>query len=134
MHLSFMPVQYRDLIANIQATNNLLYLTQRRDPKVIITSDAHATGGTITLDDAPRSHPSVQEYSCETRQSTRPLPGKGSARKNIHAAIQDNHRQEHGAYRVQGLWQDMVQLATSRHPRFLRLRRGHGRIYPPPPR
>jgi hypothetical protein len=49
MHLSFMPVQYRDFAANIQATNNVLYQTQRRDPKVIIPRDDHTAGGNIAV-------------------------------------------------------------------------------------
>jgi hypothetical protein len=61
MHLSFMPVQYRDFVANIQATNNVLYQTQRRDPKVIIPRDDHTAGGNIAVTNAPMSHPSVQE-------------------------------------------------------------------------
>jgi hypothetical protein len=41
MQLSYMPVQYRDFVANIQATNGVLYTSQRRDPKVIIPRDDH---------------------------------------------------------------------------------------------
>ncbi len=61
MHLSFMPVQYRDFVANIQATNDVLYTTQRRDPRVIIPRDDHMAGGNISLTHAPMSHPAVQE-------------------------------------------------------------------------
>jgi hypothetical protein len=31
--LSLMPFQYRDFAANMQAVNNQVYLSQRRDPK-----------------------------------------------------------------------------------------------------
>jgi hypothetical protein len=61
MHLSFMPVQYGDFVANIQSTNGVMYQTQRRDPKVIIPRDDHTAGGTIAVTNAPMSHPSVQE-------------------------------------------------------------------------
>jgi hypothetical protein len=61
MHLSFMPVQFRDFVANLQATNDVLYTTQRRDPKVIIPRDDHMVGGNISLTHAPMSHPAVQE-------------------------------------------------------------------------
>ncbi len=61
MHLSFVPVQYRDFVANLQATNDVLYTTQRRDPKVIIPRDDHTAGGNISLTHAPMSHPAVQE-------------------------------------------------------------------------
>jgi hypothetical protein len=57
MHLSFMPVQFRDFVANLQATNDVLYTTQRRDLKVIIPRDDHMAGGNITLTHAPMSHP-----------------------------------------------------------------------------
>jgi hypothetical protein len=61
MHLSFMPVQYRDFVAHIQATNGVLYQTQRRDPKAIIPQEDHTAGGNIALTNAPMSHSSVQE-------------------------------------------------------------------------
>ncbi len=50
MHLSFMPVEYRDFVANIQGTNGVLYTSQRRDPKVIIPRDDHTAGGNIALE------------------------------------------------------------------------------------
>jgi hypothetical protein len=60
MDLSFMAVQYRDFVANIQATNGVLYTSQMRDPKVIIPRDDTA-GGNTALTNAPMSHPAVQE-------------------------------------------------------------------------
>jgi hypothetical protein len=62
MHLSLMPVQYRDFAANMQASNHQAYLAQHTDPKVIVLRDNHANGGEITLMHAPMSHPSVQSY------------------------------------------------------------------------
>jgi hypothetical protein len=60
MHLSFMPVQYRDFVANIQATNGVLYTSQRRDPKDIIPRDDHMAGSNIALTNAPMSHPGAR--------------------------------------------------------------------------
>ena len=62
MHLSLMPVQYRDFAAKMQASNHQAYLAQRTDPKVIVPRDNHANGDEITLMHAPMSHPSVQAY------------------------------------------------------------------------
>ena len=56
-----MPVEYRDFVANIQATNGALYTSQRRDPKVIIPRDDHTAGVNIALASAHMSHASVQE-------------------------------------------------------------------------
>jgi hypothetical protein len=69
-HLSFMPVQYRDFATNLQATNNPLYLTQRRYPKVIVSRSNHASGGEFVLVPAPMSHPSVQECLRDARYTT----------------------------------------------------------------
>jgi hypothetical protein len=41
MHLSLMPVQYRDFAAHHQQINSSLYQDQRREPKVIIPSGAY---------------------------------------------------------------------------------------------
>jgi hypothetical protein len=59
MHLSFMPVQYRDFVAHQQATNCPLYQDQRRDPKVIIPRSTHLKGDEIMVTAAHMSHPSL---------------------------------------------------------------------------
>jgi hypothetical protein len=41
MHLSFMPVEYRDYISNLQSTNDHEYRNQRRTPRVIIPDTYH---------------------------------------------------------------------------------------------
>ncbi len=41
MHLSFVPVEYRDYISNLQATNDPIYRNQRRTPRVIIPDTFH---------------------------------------------------------------------------------------------
>jgi hypothetical protein len=70
MHLSLMPVQYRDFAAHHQQTNSSLYQDQRREPKVIIPSGAHLKGGEIRCTPAPMSHLSVQECMRDAVYST----------------------------------------------------------------
>ncbi len=60
MHLSFMPVVYRDFVAGIQATSHESYRNQRSDPKVIIPDTGHLDSQSqIKLMNAPMAHPSV---------------------------------------------------------------------------
>jgi hypothetical protein len=59
MHLSFMPVVYRDYVSNLQSTNDYEYRNQRRTPRVIIPDTFHKQGSEILLEDAPMAHPSV---------------------------------------------------------------------------
>jgi hypothetical protein len=60
MHLSFMPVAYRDYVTGIQATNHESYRNQRSDPKVIIPDTGHLDNQSpIRLMNAPMAHPSV---------------------------------------------------------------------------
>jgi hypothetical protein len=54
MHMSFVPVEYRDFISNLQSTNNLEYKRQRSTPRVIIPDTYHKEGGEIRLED---THP-----------------------------------------------------------------------------
>jgi hypothetical protein len=44
MHLSFMPVEYRDFVTNLQKTDNPKYRDQRRNPKVIVPESFHKDG------------------------------------------------------------------------------------------
>jgi hypothetical protein len=64
MHLSFMPVEYRDFVAQMQKKNNPQYRDQRRNPRVIIPESFHKGGYandfTIELEDAPLAHSDVQ--------------------------------------------------------------------------
>ncbi len=41
MHLSFMPVEYRDYVNNMQASNHQEYRNQRKAPKVIVPNTDH---------------------------------------------------------------------------------------------
>jgi hypothetical protein len=60
MHLSFVPVEYRDFISGIQTTNHESYRNQRSDPKVIVPDTGHLNNQSpIRLMNAPMAHPSV---------------------------------------------------------------------------
>jgi hypothetical protein len=60
MHLSFVPVEYRDFISGIQTTNHESYRNQRSDPKVIIPDTGHLNNqSAIRLKNAPMAYPSV---------------------------------------------------------------------------
>jgi hypothetical protein len=59
MHLSFMQVEYRDYVSNLQSTNDHEYRNQRRTPRVIIPDSFRKGGAEILLEDAPMAHPSV---------------------------------------------------------------------------
>ena len=63
MHMSFMPVEYRDYVKNMQSSSHQQYRKQRVTPKVIIPNTDHKEGVVyIELEDAPMSHPSVHIY------------------------------------------------------------------------
>ncbi len=61
IHLSFMPVEYRDFFSGIQTTNHESYRNQRSsDPKVIIPDTGHLDSqAPIKLMNATMAHPSV---------------------------------------------------------------------------
>ena len=60
MHMSFVPVEYRDFISGIQNTSHESYRNQRSDPKVIIPDTGHLNNQSpIKLMNAPMAHPSV---------------------------------------------------------------------------
>ncbi len=42
MHLSFMPVEYRDFVTKMQKNDNPKYRDQRRNPKVIVPESLHS--------------------------------------------------------------------------------------------
>jgi hypothetical protein len=60
MHMSFIPVEYRDYVKNMQASNQQEYRKQRVTPRVIIPNADHKDGlADIQLEDALMSHPAV---------------------------------------------------------------------------
>jgi hypothetical protein len=70
MHLSFVPVEYRDYISNLQATNDPIYRNQRRTSRVIIPDTFHKRGSEILLEDAPMAHSSVIKMFCDAQYET----------------------------------------------------------------
>ncbi len=71
MHMSFMPVEYRDYVKNMQSSNHQQYRQQRATPKVIVPNTDHKEGlADIELEDAPMSHPSVQFFFRDAQYST----------------------------------------------------------------
>jgi hypothetical protein len=73
MHMSFMPVEYRDYVKNMQSSNHQEYCKQRVTPKVIIPDTDHKDGlVNIQLEDAPMSHPSVQFFFRDAQYITLP--------------------------------------------------------------
>jgi hypothetical protein len=60
MHLSFMPVEYRDHVEYLQAKDGQLYRDQRCEPQVIIPDADHKIGSKIDMEDAPMVNRHVQ--------------------------------------------------------------------------
>ncbi len=60
--MSFMPVEYRDYVKKMQASNHQQYHKQRATPKVIVPN--------TELEDAPMSYPSVQFLFRDAQYST----------------------------------------------------------------
>jgi hypothetical protein len=85
MHMSFIPVEYRDFIKNLQKSNHQQYRNQRRTPQVIIPETDHKEGGLIELENAPMTHPAVAFSFRDAQYSTlleaRQLMDKGFALK-----------------------------------------------------
>jgi hypothetical protein len=80
MHLSFMPVEYRDFVKNMQASNHQEYRNQRKAPKVIVPNTDHKDSIVdIELEDAPMSHPSAQHLFRVSSGEIRQQVGKGFA-------------------------------------------------------
>ena len=67
LHLSFMPIRYRQEIEVMQKTDNQLYREQRRTPKNISPQDSDNHAGKLKLVEAPRAHEMTQRYlhDCE---------------------------------------------------------------------
>jgi hypothetical protein len=92
MHLSFVPVEYRDFISGIQNTNHESYRNQRTDPRVIIPDTRHLNNqSSIRLMNAPMAHPSViamfRDAQYETFFDLNKVYEKGFA---LHARITEN--------------------------------------------
>jgi len=71
MHMSFVPVEYRDFISGLQGTNHEYYRNQRSDPKIIIPDTGHLNSQSpIRLMNAPMAHPSVIAMFRDARYET----------------------------------------------------------------
>jgi hypothetical protein len=85
MHMSFMPVKYRDYVKNLQKSNHQEYCNQRKTSQVIIPETDHKDGGSIETENAPMTHPAVAFAFCDAQYSTlseaRQLMHKGFALK-----------------------------------------------------
>ncbi len=86
MHLSFVPVEYRDFITKLQKTDNPKYRDQRRNPKVIVPEsfhkDGYANDFTIELEDAPLAHSAVQFCLRDAQYAT-----LGEARRGMERGV-----------------------------------------------
>jgi hypothetical protein len=86
MHLSFMPVEYRDSVTNLQKNDNPRYRDQRRNPKVIVPEifhkDGYANDFTIALEDAPLAHSAVQFCLRDAQYAT-----LGEARRGMERGV-----------------------------------------------
>ena len=67
VHLSFMPIRYRQEIETMQKPDNQLYREQRRVPKNISPQDSDNHAGKLKLVEAPRAHEMTRRYlhDCE---------------------------------------------------------------------
>jgi hypothetical protein len=86
MHLSYMPVEYRDFVTKLQKDNNPKYHDQRRNPKVIVPESFHKDGYandlTIELEDAPLAHSAVQFCLRDAQYAT-----LGEARRGMERGV-----------------------------------------------
>jgi hypothetical protein len=86
MHLSFVPVEYRDFITKLQKTDNPKYRDQRRNPQVIVPESFHEDGNAndfmIELEDAPLAHSAVQFCLRDVQYAT-----LGEARRGMERGV-----------------------------------------------
>jgi hypothetical protein len=87
-----MPIRYREEVEEMQKTDNSLYRSQRRTPRIISPQDSDNHGGSLKLVEAPRAHEMVRRYlhDCEyagiedIRQGMREAAKlKANLRKNV---------------------------------------------------
>ncbi len=66
IHHSFMPTRYREEVEEMQKTDNSLYRSQRRTPRIISPQDSNH-GGVLKFVEAPRAHEMARRYlhDCE---------------------------------------------------------------------
>ena len=100
MHMSFMPVEYRDYVKNMQSSNHQQYRKQRVTPKVIVPNTDHKEGiADIELEDAPMTHPSVQHYFRDAQYTT-----LNEARNQMDKGFALRQRQTSEPYKLEAPW------------------------------
>ena len=100
MHMSFMPVEYRDYVKNMQSSNHQQYRKQRVTPKVIVPNTDHKEGiADIELEDAPMTHPSVQFYFRDAQYTT-----LNEARNQMDKGFALRQRQTSEPYKLEAPW------------------------------
>jgi hypothetical protein len=100
MHISFMPVEYRDYVKNVQTSNHQQYRKQRVTPKVITPNTDHKDGiADIELEDAAISHPSVQYLFRDAQYST-----LGEARNQLDKGFALRQKQIREPYKLEAPW------------------------------
>jgi hypothetical protein len=100
MHMSFMPVEYRDYLKNMQASNHRQYRQQRATPRVIVPNTDHKEGlADIEVEDAPMSHPSVQFLFRDAQYST-----LAEARSNMDKGFALRKRQSDDSTKREAPW------------------------------
>ena len=67
MHMSFMPIRYRQEIETMQSRDNETYRDQRKKPMNFSPQDSDNHAGKLKLVEAPRAHEMTQRYihACE---------------------------------------------------------------------
>jgi len=67
VHLSFMPIRYRQEVEKMQQTDNQVYREQRKIPKNFSPQDSDNHAGKLKLVEAPRAHEMTRRYlhDCE---------------------------------------------------------------------
>jgi len=109
MHMSFMPVEYRDYVKNMQSSNHQQYRKQRVTPKVIVPNTDHKEGLTdIELEDAPMSHPSVQFYFRDAQYTT-----LNEARNQMDKGFALRQRQTSEPYKLEAPWRVDLQPSSA---------------------
>jgi hypothetical protein len=100
IHLSFMPVEYRDYVKTMQTSNHQEYRNQCRAPKVIVPNTDYKDGIVdIELEDAPMSHPSVQYLFRDAKYST-----IGEVRNYVEKGFALRQRQIREPYKLEASW------------------------------
>ncbi len=59
MHMSFMPVEYRDYVKSLQTSNHQEYRNQRKTPQVLVPATDHKDGGSTTKMAVPETENAV---------------------------------------------------------------------------